>query len=439
MPDPVNYLAQLQPVAPINPLQSFTQGLGVGQNFAQQRLAAEKAKADLARQAQISDAFAKLSMPGATAKDYMNLAMMLPEEQSKAIRESFSLLRDEEREAALQSTTGIYTALRTGNKDVAVKLIKTQAEAARNAGDEDTATIMSDWASLAERDEAGAKTVEDLFGFTIAQMPGGDKAIESAMKFAAEPTVQLKRLADIGYTEAQTNKLMAETKKLGLESDQIVSEIEKAKKALPAGISLSAAAEKNVNDAVLLAAKANSLAAQYTTLAADFDKAITTAGVGARLTEQISKIFGTEKEPTALRQEFLRLRNTAVLEMLPPGVASDKDIEIALAAFPTETSAPANIAGFLRGMSKLQAYEGAVNNAQAEWIQQNGTLGTARASMKVGNRTVNLGDKFTDFIKSYVPNTSVLTPGGAGATYGASSTSEAMPAASSTQTTEVDF
>jgi hypothetical protein len=155
-------------------------------------------------------------------------------------------------------------------------------------------------------------------------------------------------------------------------------------------------------------------------LATDFEQGITTAGAGARISEQIVRMLGTEKDPTALRQEFLRMRNTAVLEMLPPGVASDKDVELALAAFPSETSSPANIASFLRGMSKLQAYEGAMNSAKAEWIQQNGTLGTATAPMQVGNRQVNTGDRFTEFIEAYVPNTSVLGRGGAsGASFGA--------------------
>ena len=145
-----------------------------------------------------------------------------------------------------------------------------------------------------------------------------------------------------------------------------------------------------------------------------------TAGAGARATEAMNRLLGTEKEPTALRQEYLRMRNTAVLDMLPPGVASDKDIELALAAFPTETSSPANIAGFLRGMAKLQTYESAINNAQAEWIQQNGTLGVASTEMQVGNRTVQRGDRFTDFVKVYIPNTSVLGGGGqSGATFGA--------------------
>jgi hypothetical protein len=113
------------------------------------------------------------------------------------------------------------------------------------------------------------------------------------------------------------------------------------------------------------------------------------------------------------------MRNTAVLDMLPPGVASDKDIELALAAFPTETSSPANISGFLRGMAKLQAYEAAAESSKAEWIQQNGTLGTAKAPMQVGNREVPKGARFTEFIQEYIPNTSVVGGGGtAGATFG---------------------
>jgi hypothetical protein len=169
----------------------------------------------------------------------------------------------------------------------------------------------------------------------------------------------------------------------------------------------------------MAAAKSNALVKQYNTLAGDFEKGISQAGVGAKLSDQISKIFGTEKEPTALRQEYLRMRNTAVLDMLPPGVASDKDIELALAAFPTETSSPANISGFLRGMAKLQAYEAAAESSKAEWIQQNGTLGTAKAPMQVGNREVPKGARFTEFIQEYIPNTSVVGSGGAaGASYG---------------------
>jgi len=98
-------------------------------------------------------------------------------------------------------------------------------------------------------------------------------------------------------------------------------------------------------------------------------------------------------------------------------IASDKDIEIAMAAFPTETTSPENIARFLRGMAKLQAYESAVNGAQAEWIQQNGTLGTSAEAMAVSGKTVAKGTRFQDFVAQFIPNTSVLETGAAPSAY----------------------
>lgn len=466
MSDTTSYLTRIQPNGPVNPFQGFTQGLSLGnalqerrtlaeqqklaneQAIETQRIANEAAQAKIIQQEQMMEAMRKLSSPDRTIEDYDQFDLLvsatMPPEQAKGLREATANMRAEEAQAMLSGNMRVFSALLNGAPDIAVKDLRTQAEALRNSGEPDPAIILDEWANNIEKSPAGAKTIENLLAYTIMETPGGREAMENAIKYnqerrdaAAEPTVQLKRLADIGFTEAQTNKLLAETKKLGVETNAMLDEAERVKNALPAGKELSASAEKNVNDAVLAAAKANSLATQYTTLATDFDKAITTAGVGARLSEQINKIFGTEKEPTALRQEFLRLRNTAVLEMLPPGVASDKDVELALAAFPSETSAPANIAGFLRGMSKLQAYEGAVSNAQAEWIQQNGTLGTAMTKMTVGNREVKPGERFTDFIKTYVPNTSVITPGGAGAVYGTGTTS--TTATTATETTEVDF
>jgi hypothetical protein len=417
-------------ILPQNPMPGMMQALqfgsALGQIRDQRAMAQSQAEAQAQKQAQIQAAFNAVH-ENPTADNYARLAGMLDPDQAKSVRESFAMLDASKQQATLTDSANVFAAFKAGKPEIAINMLTQKVEAYKNAGDEKGAKQTQMLLDMVSSGPEGEKAVEDFFGFTIAQMPGGKEAIEGVVKFAeerrtaaAEPTVQLKRLADLGLTEAQSKKVMAETRKLGLEADQLTADIEAAKKALPPAREISAGAEKLVNDAVIAAAKSNTLAKQYTTLATDFEAAISTAGVGARASETIRRILGTEAEPTALRQEYLRMRNTAVLEMLPPGVASDKDVELALAAFPTETSSPANIAGFLRGMSKLQAYEGAMNSAKAEWIQQNGTLGTATAPMQVGNRQVNTGDRFTEFIEAYVPNTSVLNRGGAaGASFGA--------------------
>lgn len=430
MSDIMNYRFQ-------DPMQSFMQMLQFGSGIQQQReqgvtarinammlekkLAAEQAAAETAaaQQQKVGELMARLRQPGATRNDYLELAMFLPKDQAKAVQDSVSGMREEEQQAALRESAEIFSAIKGGRPDIAAQYIRRQAEAERGAGNEQGALAAEAWAKMVESDvPEDVEKVADMFGFQIALLPGGEKVFDAASKreeerraAAAEPDVIKKRLADIGYTEAQTNKLNVEARKLDLDIEKMTAEIEAAKNALPKPREISAGAEKIVNDSIMAAAKARALTGQYTTLATDFDAAIRDAGVGAKITESVRRVLGTEKEPTALRQEYLRMRNTAVLEMLPPGVASDKDVELALAAFPTETSAPANIAGFLRGMAKLQAYEAAVNDAKAEWVQQNGTLGTAFTSMRVGGRSVRQGERFTDFIQAYIPNTSVLNRG----------------------------
>lgn len=385
-----------------------------------------------------------------TFENYRRLADMSDPAQAESFRKTWDMLDKNQQQQALNDTVSIYAGFQSGAPDIALSMIEKRVEAAKNAGDAESAQKYQSMLDLAATGPEGIKTVQNIFGMSVSSIPGGKEAMEGLAKFGEEqraeqlqPEVIKQAMLDQGYTEAQTNKLIAETRKLGLEADAMLKEAERIKTALPPGREISAGAEKLVNDSVIAAAKANALKGQYATLASDFEKAISTAGVGARVSEQINKLLGTEKDPTALRQEYLRMRNTAVLDMLPPGVASDKDIELALAAFPTETSSPANIAGFLRGMAKLQAYEAALESSKAEWIQQNGTLGTASAPMMVGNREVKPGERFTEFIQVYIPNTSVLGTGGApGATFGTGASGGATSGAATTvpQTVvEADF
>ncbi len=436
MPDPINYTAGFtDPSEMVSKSLQYANMFGqIQQNREASMLAQQQAQAKAARDAEIQEAF-DIVHANPTAENYANLSNLLPPEMGKSTRETFEMLESSQQQSALTESAQVFSAFKSGNPEIALSLLNAKIDAYKNAGDEEKAKGLQMMIDLAATGPDGIKAVEDMFGFNLAQMPGGKEAIEGALKYADEvqavkmrPELIKKQLLDNGFTEAQTNKVIAETRKLGLEADKMVSDIEAAKNALPPGRELSPNAEKLVNDSVIAAAKAKTLTTQYSTLAADFDTAVRTSGIGAKTSEIVTKIFGTEKEPTALRQEYLRMRNTAVLEMLPPGVASDKDIELALAAFPTETSSPANIAGFLRGMSKLQAYEAALNGAKAEWIQQNGNLGTASTEMQVGNRNVKQGGRFTEFIETYIPNTSVLgtVTGQTGSAWGSTPPGEAQ-------------
>lgn len=116
-------------------------------------------------------------------------------------------------------------------------------------------------------------------------------------------------------------------------------------------------------------------AAELSQLAADFDAtAELPAGARATFDEAAKKFFGEQDAVTALRERFRGGRNSQVLKNLPPGVASDKDIEIAMSGFPSDKAPKANITSFLKGQVKIQALDAAYQRFKVDYIDENKTL-----------------------------------------------------------------
>lgn len=176
------------PSGPINygidvpdPSQSFLQAFKTGTAITETRMLQEKAQREAEQQQRITQAFERLRQPGAKAKakNYADLAMMLPETQAKAVRESFSMINADQQQKALTQAGQVFSAFKSGKPEIAVGLIERQIEAKRNSGDEAGAKFLETWRDVAKENP---KAAEDYFGFTISQIPGGDKVIEGAVK-----------------------------------------------------------------------------------------------------------------------------------------------------------------------------------------------------------------------------------------------------------------
>ena len=285
MPAPIDYGVQIA-----DPTQSFLSAFQAGTGIQDVRLKQEQQQMQLANQKLVQEGFNKLRQPGATAADYANLSMLLPETQAKAVRESFGMLSAERQQAALQQSGQVFSAFKSGKPEIAISLLDQQIEGKRNSGDEAGAKFLETWRDVAKQDP---KATEDYFGFTISQMPGGDKVITSAIalggegraaaqapaelrqkiaaadkavadattaqatatnapakaaadaqlavaqaqkaqvdaKFAEQITLEdlKKKAADLGLTKAQTGSALAQTKKLGVETSKAALELEALK------------------------------------------------------------------------------------------------------------------------------------------------------------------------------------------------------------------
>jgi len=141
------------------------------------------------------------------------------------------------------------------------------------------------------------------------------------------------------------------------------------------GQKLSSFAEKAISDSSDAANTARSSAAKYTTLADNLRKASGMSG-GLKSTwgEYLKEQTGNQDEITALRKEALGITNSEAIASLPPGPATDRDIEMAKAPFPTEKSDPKYVADWLGAVSRLQQKKAEYAEFKAEFIAQTGSV-----------------------------------------------------------------
>lgn len=139
------------------------------------------------------------------------------------------------------------------------------------------------------------------------------------------------------------------------------------------GQELSSFAEKRLAGANDEAVQSASASRNYAGLAQDFEQSGASGGVAAQWSERLKQITGSEDALSRFRQEYRQIRNTEAVKNLPPGVASDKDIELALSGFPQDTARPEYIAQFMRGMAKMAQARAQYNEFKAEYISREGT------------------------------------------------------------------
>lgn len=140
------------------------------------------------------------------------------------------------------------------------------------------------------------------------------------------------------------------------------------------GQELSGFSEKEIGKATDLAQQASANINKFNDLANQIESSQFTGGVKGQFGEFLKDLTGNQNELTQLRRRFNAIKGGLVVNNLPPGAASDKDIDLALRGFPSERANKEEIASFLRGMAKIEAETQRFNNAKADYISDNGSI-----------------------------------------------------------------
>ena len=116
-------------------------------------------------------------------------------------------------------------------------------------------------------------------------------------------------------------------------------------------------------------------AVQYDALAKQFEEADYTGGVPTRIKELTKELVGNEDKQTALIKAGRSVVVSSAIQNLPPGVASDKDIELVMSPLPSQFSNPQYMAAYLKAAAKLQKVQAEYNDFALQYMDQNTTKG----------------------------------------------------------------
>lgn len=326
---------------------------------------------------------------------------------SEHYKRAVDILSTEEKQARLSEAQQAHAAILSGQPEVAADYLAKQAEAHRNNGDEKTAKSLE---GISEQIRQNPNAANTSIGTFIASIVSPEKYVETFSAYEKgqrerdlQPEEIKKKAADIKNIESQISERAG---RLALDKDKLRSDIEMKlyeldQKKNPS-LNLGEDARKIINTSSANSVTSEQTANKMNDLASRFEKSGGGYGAFGGLAEFAKKTTGEQDYMTSLRQEYVRMRASEVGKNLPPGSASDKDIQIAMSGFPSETSDAKYIASFLRGMAKINSLNASTENAKSEWVNSVGHLGKPKEDIEIDGVKVPAGTTFSNFARQYV-------------------------------------
>lgn len=136
---------------------------------------------------------------------------------------------------------------------------------------------------------------------------------------------------------------------------------------------LSAGLEKALLTAQDRVVEAQRSSNEFDVLANDFQRLNLEGGLASTVSETLKGILGTQDDVTEFRRRFNKVRLSEGLKNLPPGPATDRDVQEAFKGVPKENASAEQVASFLRGAARLARFEAGFNQFKADFISNKST------------------------------------------------------------------
>lgn len=202
MVQPFDYSPQMQ-----NPLQGAMQAIQLGMTLRDDRAQQQAAQAKAEQQRLMNkDLFAASNDPNPAA--IAKLSLKYPQ-LSENFKRSYDMMAEDAKQSNLSAMTQVYSAVNAEQPQIAVDLLRKQAEAMKASGKPREAQASEVMASLIEKSPQHAKLT---IGAALSGIMGPDKFAESFAKLGGEARAQEQAPADLAAKQAGAAKTAAEAK-----------------------------------------------------------------------------------------------------------------------------------------------------------------------------------------------------------------------------------
>ena len=173
-----------------------------------------------------------------------------------------------------------------------------------------------------------------------------------------------------GKTPEQIEREIANTERVtSLREQELEARMaENARKS----VQLSPTTQKILDRSQTSAFEAKSSSTEARLLADDYSKLTASSGAAGKFNESMKNLLGSEDAVSDTKRRFRAIRASNVIKNLPPGAASEADVELALSGLPSENASPESVEMFLRGMAKLSAIQYEFQTLRSTMLSETG-------------------------------------------------------------------
>ncbi|MCO1461215.1 hypothetical protein L0Y93_06215 [Burkholderia multivorans] len=171
---------------------------------------------------------------------------------------------------------------------------------------------------------------------------------------------------------------------------------------------LSESQQKYVNDAQNAALTARQTYQNTVALANQLANAPDFAsGAAGTFNDFLTKITGNKDAGQQLRGQLAQFVNSTILNQLPPGAASDKDIQLVRNGTPADNASKETWQAYLSAVGRVQQAAAVAAQMRADYLTANrGSLGPLMQPATIGGRQFPAGASLTDVLGGRAPSAS---------------------------------